>query len=151
MFKSFVISVLLGSLLGACSAAEKVSDVNQPLTAINAAIEKELSMGIQGTSENRREFYSKPFLVKQSDEAQLDGFRERGLAKVYVLGDRRPYIIEVEVYIERAKVPKKGSEKDLEYSFYRHDKGLAKKLLRNILNTLERRENKNFIDDFRPF
>jgi hypothetical protein len=146
-----ITSLLLVLSLLACSSAQKATEVNHSLNAINAAIEKELSMGIQGTSENRREYYSKPFLVKQSDEAQLDGLRERGLAKVYVLGDRRPYTVEVEVSIERAKVPKNGNEKDLEYSFLRYDKGLAKKLLRNILNTLERAENKNFIDDFRPF
>ena len=140
-------------ILQACSSnTQSVSTNNYALTAIFAAIENEMTMGIQGYSENHREFYSRYFLVKQDEHARDDGFRERGQAKVYVLGDSRPYSIEAVVTIERTTSPKTTSMKNAEYSIHRYDKRLAKKLLMNIMNTLERRDrSQNLIDDFKPF
>jgi hypothetical protein len=55
------------------------------LAVVSSAVEKALSMGIERYSENHREFYSRPFLVKQSPEIMSSGLRERGRAKVVVL------------------------------------------------------------------
>lgn len=150
MLQRLSVLVLLLALLSACAGA-KLTDVNYSLSGINAAIEKELTMGIQGYSENHREYYSKPFVIKQSDQDKKEGYRRRGRAKVVVLGDQRPYTIEADVWIERARVNKKG-EMSSEYEVLSHDKRLARLLLKNILASIERRDqDRNFIDDFRPF
>jgi hypothetical protein len=142
---------LLLLALSACSTAP-TAEVDYSLASINSAVESQMTMGIQRKSENGRAIFSKPFVVKQTDESDGKLHRERGRAKVEIAGDRRPYTIEVVVDIERAKVTKQGAPKDFEYSRVRSDNGLAKKLLANIIATLERRgQYKNFIDDFRPF
>lgn len=125
-------------------------DMNIPIAVLDQAVETALSMGVAGYSENHREFYSRPFQVLQSDEAKARGFRERGLAKVTILGDSRPYTIESEVKIEHAKIlPDQGAMK---YYFARYDKRLAERLLGSVLNSVNHRErDKNVIDDFQSF
>ena len=112
-----------------------------------------MSMGVDHYSENHREFYSRPFLVKQSDELMKTGFRDRGRAKVLVLGSTRPYTVEVQVSIERSRVKKLQSElKDSDYAFDHYDKRLATRLTTSITSILDKREkDNNFIDDFRSF
>ncbi len=125
--------------------------MDHSLSNIYAAIEKAMSMGIQKYSENKRVIYSRPFVVNQNDQARKSGYRERGIAKVWVLGDIRPYSIETEVTIERAKVTVQNIGKEL-YEPVRSDRELARKLLNSILAQLNKRENnRNIIDDFRPF
>jgi len=138
--------------LVACSSPQKITTkpLNEPLNAITAAINGAMSMGIQSLSENHRTAFSRPFLVKQSDEAMKKGFRERGRAKVTILGDERPYTLEVEVVIERGKVIK--GQTDANYTFERYDKRLANRLLKDIFNGLHQAlRERNVIDDFQPF
>ncbi len=152
MTKYFIFWALLLFISACSSNTQSITANNFALTSIFAAIENEMTMGIQGYSENHREFYSRYFLVKQDEQARERGYRERGQAKVYVLGDSRPYNIEAVVTIERTVLAKNASSNNAEYSFERHDKRLAKKLLTNIMNTLERRDrSQNLIDDFKPF
>lgn len=153
MYKILVFSLISAVIIG-CSSSIEVSDPqNYPLTSLFSAVEKGMSMGIQRHSPNHREFYSRPFLVKQSSEAINLGLHERGLAKVIVLGDGRPYTIECEVSIQRATVKKdKKDLTDEDYEHSRYDKRLAKDLILNIISILDKRErNKNVVDDFKPF
>ena len=143
----FFLTILL---FGACSSTQTAGSLNYPLTTIFSAIEKEMSMGVQTYSENHREFYSRPFIVIQADDAKEGGYRERGRAKVVVLGDSRPYNLEVEVSIERA--PKDEEKVDHAYRFRRYDKELAKRLLNRIVWRVEKRvRDNNLIDDFKSF
>lgn len=137
--------------MGGCSTGTQSSDsIEKPLAAIYSAVEANLTMGIQSYSENRREITSRPFIVRQSDKAKHLKLHERGRAKVTILGMERPYTIETEVAIEISEGA--GDPDNSEYTVTRYDKGLATKLLRNILNTLDKSErNKNVIDDFRSF
>jgi hypothetical protein len=136
------------AILQGCSSGTLSSEpLNSPLNEIYAAVEASLTMGIQSYSENRREITTRPFIVNQSSEAKKHGQRERGRAKVTILGNERPYTVEVVVTIE---VAEKGSEN--EYTTSRYDKGLANTLLRNILATIQKYgRDKNVIDDFRSF
>ncbi len=147
LFKKFLVGASLCLITLGCSTMQSSEPTNYALTSIFSAIEKAMSMGIQGYSQNHREFYSRPFLVKQDEKVMKSGLRERGIAKVVVLGESRPYTIETQVVVERNRA---GDASD--YSKDRYDHRLAKKLLTSILSILDKREhNKNAIDDFRPF
>jgi len=131
----------------ACSTGMQSTESSAPLNAINAAIESNLSMGIQSYSENRREITSRPFIVQQSSEAKKNGHHERGRAKVTILGAERPYTLEVTVAIEAS-----NGNGDDDYEITRYDERLATKLLKDILATIKKYgRSKNVIDDFRSF
>jgi hypothetical protein len=145
------INLLTIGLMGCSSPnSQSVDDINYSLVDVNSSIEDVLSMGIQNISENHREIYSKPFIVAQSDEARALNLRERGKAKVSVLGAQRPYKIEVEVRIERSE-PRPKTKTEAIYKFNRFDDRLAKKLLTEIMSKLKSTRDKNLIDDFKPF
>ncbi|MBK9293735.1 MAG: hypothetical protein IPM57_04705 [Oligoflexia bacterium] len=152
MLKKKILGLSL-MLIGCSSANVASGPQNYAFTSVVSAVEKAMSMGIQKTSPNHREFYSRPFLVKQSKFALNEGLHERGLAKVVILGESRPYTLDVEVSIQRAKVKKDKAEiQNHEYSHQRYDKRLANDLILKIISILDKRErNKNVVDDFRSF
>ena len=64
-----ILTILI--FLGGCSTGTQSSEpLSYPINSIYGAIETNLSMGIQGYSENHREITSRPFIVKQSDRAK---------------------------------------------------------------------------------
>ena len=140
-------------LSAGCSRGMVSETANYPITSLYTAVERAMSMGVLNYSENHRTLKSRPFLIKQDDDAKKQGLHERGFAEVTILGEQRPYTIEVVVTVERAK--RKGPKAELmndDYEYERHDQRLAKKLLNSILTILDKRErDKNIIDDFRPF
>lgn len=70
-------------------------------------------------------------------------------AKVVVLGDRRPYDLEVFVVRERRVATGQGPGS---YETVGNDQRLAKVVMARITESLaKRREDRNFIDDFRVF
>lgn len=134
--------VLLG--LSSCThlpPAEKIQNLDRPLLELQKAAANTLPAGLKSVSENNREFFSHPFqfggkayeLAKPGDSRYLQ-------AHVIVLGDSRPYTVEIRVYqvVNNQRV---GSDNKLE-----------KRLKNEILADLaKRRENRNVIDTFRPF
>ncbi len=147
------IFILAVFALSGCSSTVTSTEQNYPLTSVYSAIEKALSMGVLSYSENHRDIISRPFLVKQDPSVIKSGLRDRGLAKVTVYGESRPYTFDVQVSIERSTAKKPQSElRDSDYSFDHYDKRLATRLLNSITSILEKREkSNNFIDDFRSF
>lgn len=95
-------------------------------------------------SENGRELYSQYFDRK----GRVDEFknaRERLYSVVTILGERRPYNIEVVVNIQNREVNGQFYEAG-------HDERRAVELAEKIRKALnESRDNRNIIDDFRPF
>lgn len=151
--RSWIVTVLTILTTLSCSTGAERDTGEYSLTSVFGAVEQAMTMGIQNQSENKRVFVSRPFLVKQSEEVTKLGKRERGIATVTVLGDRRPYTIDVVVSIEvgpdvKGKNPVDGSK----FKHARYDKRLGNLLLRSIMDTLESRErDRNVIDDFKPF
>lgn len=146
----FLALIGISFCLEAC-ASVSASTLDYSLANIYTAIEHTLSMGIQKNSENHREFYSRPFLVTQEPDSKKEGYHDRGVAKVLVLGDSRPYTVEVEVSVERG-TKGGGKKQEVEYSHDHYDKKLAKKILDGIMRRLDRRQHdENIIDDFKPF
>ena len=96
-------------------------------------------------SQNQRELWSPYFSRKKTNgEFNPDKAKERLTAHFWILGDRRPYEIHVQVVIER-KIDGAYEEdgEDEEKS-----KEVADLLVKSLTNSLDKR---NLIDDVRPF
>jgi len=97
------------------------------------------------TSENGRELVSKYYDRKGNSDDQTKNARERLSTHVTVLGDRRPYDIQIEVVVEIRD--KSGTYQIVERDDYR-----AEKIAQDIQKALvQSRDNRNIIDDFKPF
>ncbi len=125
------------AFLFACQSPKGVSGKRTSLVTIKKAVTASLPLGLKRRSSNDREFFSNYF--------RRPGSRgDRAYVLVKILGERRPYNITVEVYIER----KEGGqwifvEKDQDLS-----KGIAKKIQKRLSTS---RNERNVIDDFRAF
>lgn len=137
--------------LSGCTGVGAVrSDLDIPIQQIKKAISNIIPTGIRERSENKREYYSNYFLRSGGKEVRADKFPKRKYAHFVIVGDRRPYIVKVYVYVE----DRSGKDRNGFYTYrYSHeDKVYAKFLLRKLFETLDkRRDELNFIDDFRVF
>ena len=90
-----------------------------------------------------REFYSN-FFVPKSGQYSSQKDSVRFYAYVVILGDRRPYDIQITVYRQELK--------GREYHDVGVDKGLGRMVMRKLQSALsKRRGERDFIDDFRVF
>ncbi len=95
-------------------------------------------------SENQRTIYSRYFSRRPDSKFDPERSPERLYAAITILGDRRPYEVQVEVYFEI----KDGSA----YLNQGIDEIETNKLGRGIRTRLNQgREDRNIIDDFRAF
>lgn len=153
-------SVLILALT-ACTSMQTITDLNYSLIDIQKSISAVVPKGIGKISENRRTFSSKYFDpqtidAKRSTKKADDVERERATVNVTILGDRRPYTVEVEVLIEEdlsgVAAKKDDDFIDGKFRVTGRDKSLAKFFRDRLANYLARLErNKNLIDDFRAF
>ena len=101
--------------------------------------------GIRGKSANGREIYSKYHPPSGDIYANATTAKVRSYTKLAILGDRRPYVLQVSFIIE-------DRDDDGNYTVTQRDQVRAKKILRDLRKFLATRPDKdNFIDDFRPF
>jgi hypothetical protein len=114
---------------------------------------KSMPLGLRQTSPNGREYFSDYFIASDRKFKPAEKSPVRSYAHVLVLGDRRPYVIEVLVHTEKAsKAAMAASGNTTGYEEIGLDKGLAKVVRKRVLQQLnKRREDLNIIDDFRVF
>ena len=154
------LSILLAVGATGCSTV-KLNDLDYSLLDIQNGVATTMPKGVARVSPNRRMFTSKYFdpetidADRTTDRGQ-DIERERAYVIELVLGDRRPYDVEIEVIVEEDVSGGKTKKNDdfIEGKFERvgSDKGLAKYYRDRLANYLARIERtKNLIDDFRPF
>jgi len=125
-----------------------VEDVKAPLQYLQRTVVSILPMGLRGNSRNGREFQSKYFVVSKGVYKEAGEAADRYYAHFTILGERRPY--NVEVYVTHEQRTLDGNE--LTYRVIGHDSRLAKELAQSLRNRLtKRREDLNIIDDFRAF
>ena len=99
----------------------------------------------RATSENGREMVSKFYDRKGNTDDQVKNARERLSTHITILGDRRPYDIQVEVVVE-------VRDHDGTYQVVDRDGARAAKIAADIKKSLaQSRDNRNLIDDFRPY
>ena len=99
----------------------------------------------RGVAANGRELVSKYYDRTNLQILKMDMVRERRYTRVSILGDRRPYDIQVEVLVE-------GRDSDGTFYEKDHDDDRAAVLAEKIKQTLNQsRDTRNVIDDFRSF
>jgi len=126
-----------------------VRDVDWPLGELRAVVGSVLPVGQRAISPNGRELLSKHFILEGTRGYKAAGdATERYYAAILILGDRRPYDVEILVTLERRVL--RGNQ--FTYIVEGYDSRLAKELERKFRTELtKRREDLNIIDDFRVF
>ena len=118
-------------------------------TPLNVSETRRVVVSIIGeprsVSQHGRELESKYYDKKNMALEKMDMARERYYTHVTILGDRRPYDVQVEVLIE-ARV------EDGRFELVDRDDGRAAVVAEKIRVALNQsRDNRNVIDDFRSF
>lgn len=96
-------------------------------------------------SQNGREIYSQYYGRDGKNISDPAAAKQRLSTQVIILGDRRPYDIQVMVLIEERGQTRK-------FETVGQDDGRAAQIAENLRKRLNQsRENRNVIDDFRSF
>lgn len=99
----------------------------------------------RSVSENGREMLSEYYDKKNREISKMDMARQRYYTHVTILGDRRPYDVQVEVLVE-------GRDQEGRFVLEDRDDAMAAPLAEKIRNALNQsRDSRNVIDDFRSF
>ena len=143
-FLLFLLFLAVSMAMTGCQAPAKINNVALSLQTVKKTIASIIPQGVKEESLNGREVTSGYFNLKNWEEDATDK-TERAYAKVLILGEGRPYRIDVHVYKE--KKSKSGT-----YNKTGEDKKVTKELVARLKDALaDRREDRNIIDDFRPF
>lgn len=118
-------------------------------TPMNVSETRRIIVAVMGeprsVSQNGRELLSKYYDKNNKQITNMDMARQRLYTHVTVLGDRRPYDVQVEVLVEERSPS--GS-----FEMTRRDDVKAADVAEKIRQTLNQsRDNRNIIDDFRSF
>lgn len=154
--------LVLTLLLTSCGSTYSLYDLNYPLAEIQKAVGSATPGGVKSVSPNQREFLSGYFepaeVFSDWDPQYIHKPTQRALSRASILGDRRPYKVEVTVDIEERdneSTLKKSQRSDLRLGNFvpkGSNSRLSEKVGRLINDYLLRRgQSKNMIDDFRPF
>ncbi len=144
-----ILSVITGcSILGSGRYTVRVTELNHPLQLLQKLVVESLPRGHRTNSPNGREFMSKYYQVIKGSYKDAEDSVDRFYAHVAILGDRRPYVIEIKVLQEERVL----QGESVGYERVGYSLRLAKELEKTIrLRLTKRREDLNIIDDFRAF
>ncbi len=141
VFILFTLTVLLtsGCQLAGVTVSDQQATLNDWKRAIVAVMGKP-----RKETKGQRSFISDYFSCNEDPKFNPETSKRRCYAEMDILGDRRPYDLRITVQVE---------EKDSSrYVNIEDDEKLAKRLVSEIREKLHQgRENRNLIDDFRPF
>lgn len=146
--KTNLIQLLLLSifLVGCASRGQlELTELNHPLSELQGVTSTQLPVKRKYVSPNGREFRSEYFVVEEGKFAHGAQADTRYQAIVFILGDRRPYRMTIQV-------TKESKDDHGQFRSQGSDVGLARVIKRRIQNSLhKRRDGHNIIDDFRVF
>jgi hypothetical protein len=134
-------------LLSSCATpgTATLSDLNYALADLQRLCINALPLGKRFESLNNREYYSEYFVTKGGEFESAQGKNFRMTVHIILLGDRRPYKIQISVPVEKRM-------SNGHYQLVKYDEGLAKMISRRMSSALhKRRDDRNIIDDFRVF
>jgi hypothetical protein len=118
--------------------------VNTSIQGLVKAFDR-ASNGLRGKSTNGRELVSRYQRPGSNSYDNASGETVRAYSRLLILGDRRPYTIQVQYVIEERG---KGEG----YQIKRYDDVVARQTLRKVLEFLVNRpDREDFIDDFKAF
>lgn len=141
----FLLLFLTALLLSSCRTGgvilrETPLNISETRRAVVAVIGEPRSL-----SQNGRELTSQYYDKKGNKIEKMSMARERLHTHVTVLGDRRPYDIQVQVLVE-------GRNEDGGFDLLERDDKRAATVAEKIRQTLNQsRDSRNVIDDFRSF
>lgn len=141
ILRLFFLSAFL--LVSCATGGYRIAEQNVSLADLKKAITGVIGEP-RGISENQRTYYSQYFSRKPDPKFDPLKSKERAFAKIVILGDRRPYDIDIDVIVEE----REGRD----YLEVDNDLSEAKKLGKDIRTKLHQgREDRNVIDQFRAF
>ena len=148
---TYFLSILFAINLSGCSTrAIIIKEQNRSLRVIQRIIQTNMPSGVRIVSSNSREYSSDYFAVGKDSHFNPSQSQYRSFAKVIILGDRRPYEISVQVYVEQRVDQNKETNGD--YHIVGTDRKATEKIAKLIEDELDKsRAEMNVIDDFRPF
>ena len=128
--------------------ATRISRLDFPVGALQKIAVEAMPLGLRTTSPNGRTFFSRYYVLDHKNYKPAGDSPERFSVTIFVLGDQRPYEMEVSV-LREVRVQRRET---YEYRDADHDRQQAKELAAKIQDRLtKRREDLNIIDDFRVF
>ena len=135
-----ITALLSGCRTGGVVLRETPMSVSETRRAVVSVIGEPRSV-----SQNGREITSRFYDRKDKAIAKMEMARERLFTHITILGDRRPYDIQVQVVVEG-----RNDDGGFDVIDRNDDKAaIVAEKLRQALN--QSRENRNVIDDFRSF
>lgn len=137
--------------IAGCSTFHKplrIDNAHHPFAMVRQTAIKTLPIGLRSSSSNGRELHSQYFLPDKKGYKLAIQSNVRLTAKVVILGERRPYTVEIYVFREeRVMVGGKVT-----YQVRGQDLRVANRIKNELQARLaQRREDLNIIDDFRVF
>lgn len=127
-----------------CATSSNSREFNRPWGVVRATVQKNLPLGIRTTSRNGRTYESNFFVPKGNWDEDGTDSRERAFARATIFNASRPYRVEASVFRQR-KISGGYSEPEL-------DEELSERLVSKIASDIaNRRDDRNIIDDFKPF
>lgn len=135
--------------MGRNRAAVVVSDIDWPIAEIRTVIGQIIPVGVRAMSPNGHEVLSRHFILdRQGQPVPASDAINRYFTHFLILGDRRPY--EVEILVTKEERALRGNQ--FTYVVSGYDMRLAKQLEARLRSELtKRREDRNIIDDFRVY
>lgn len=122
----------------------RIQNVNQPLRVVHLAAQYALTGAILKKSENGRLYFSKYHLPGKDLAVSHNGKLQRAQVIIAILGDRRPYVLEVSYRVEKYDNGK--------YRLDYYDKSQAQKYMDLVNEYLASRpDGVDVIDEFRPY
>jgi hypothetical protein len=139
------LALSLWHLVGCATNSARIDDLTIPLNELQRVAQENVPLKVIGKSPNGRELFSDYFVISGGEFEEAEGAGVRHQAVISILGDRRPYSIEVKVIRYRR-------DKNNVLQQIGQDEGVARVIVRRIQQDLyKRRDNRNVVDDFRVF
>ena len=137
----FLVTVLLSSCrTGGVILRETPLNLSETRRAVMAVIGEP-----RVVSQNGREMASRYYDKKGNNIEKMDMAKERLYTHVTILGDRRPYDVQVQVLVE-------GRNEDGGFDLLDRDDARAAPIAEKLRQALNQsRDSRNVIDDFRSF
>lgn len=150
MISRYICLILLVLFVTSCRTGVVIEDMTLAPASIKQVVLNQLPGGMRSESSNGRELNSHYFSPLKDSKFDPQNSLKRAYVKLIILGDRRPYAVEIRVIVEEKVGIKNGRGIYQEVS---QDKVYAQRLAKIIRRELNKRieSEKNVVDDFRPF
>ncbi len=140
-------------ILSSCASANRVDNLAYPIESIHQVVRKNLPGNLSRRSPNGREYYSGafklPFKYRNRQSGQSGKVYEKAYAKITILGETRPYSLEVEILVY--EIVDENSSKP-RYAYSHRQRDMEKSLVTKMRDQLVKRsKSRSTIDEFRAF